>query len=132
MSGDASAVADPVGGIGAQVDADLERAVDSIGAGQLLFSIADALAKAMKHPDSAARAYGILLARLEGQSLDQIARREGISRERIRQVVRDIRRIVVARPGLFVGFDALEQAVRNEIRDEAERFQSWLERRGSG
>ncbi len=132
MSGDASAVADPVGGIGAQVDADLERAVDSIGAGRLLFSIADALAKAMKHPDSAARAYGILLARLEGQTLDQIARREGISRERIRQVVRDIRRIVVARPGLFVGFDALEQAVRNEIRDEAERFQSWLERRGSG
>lgn len=132
MSGDASAVADPVGGIGAQVDADLERAVDSIGAGRLLFSIADALAKAMKHPESAARAYGILLARLEGQSLDQIARREGISRERIRQVVRDIRRIVVARPGLFVGFDALEQAVRNEIRDEAERFQSWLERRGSG
>ncbi|BEL47252.1 RNA polymerase subunit sigma-70 [Mycobacteroides abscessus] len=132
MSGDASAVADPVGGIGAQVDADLERAVDSIGAGRLLFSIADALAKAMKHPDSAARAYGILLARLEGQSLDQIARREGISRERIRQVVRDIRRIVVARPGLFVGFDALEQAVRNEIRDDAERFQSWLERRGSG
>ena len=128
----ASAVADPVGGIGAQVDADLERAVDSIGAGRLLFSIADALAKAMKHPDSAARAYGILLARLEGQSLDQIARREGISRERIRQVVRDIRRIVVARPGLFVGFDALEQAVRNEIRDDAERFQSWLERRGSG
>ena len=132
MSGDASAVADPVGGIGAQVDADLEHAVDSIGAGRLLFSIADALAKAMKHPDSAARAYGIVLARLEGQSLDQIARREGISRERIRQVVRDIRRIVVARPGLFVGFDALEQAVRNEIRDEAERFQSWLERRGSG
>lgn len=132
MSGDASAVADPVGGIGAQVDADLERAVDSIGAGRLLFSIADALAKAMKHPDSAARAYGILLARLEGQTLDQIARREGISRERIRQVVRDIRRIVVARPGLFVGFDALEQAVRNEIRDDAERFQSWLERRGSG
>ncbi len=132
MSGDASAVADPVGGIGAQVDADLERAVDSIGAGRLLFGIADALAKAMKHPDSAARAYGILLARLEGQSLDQIARREGISRERIRQVVRDIRRIVVARPGLFVGFDALEQAVRNEIRDDAERFQSWLERRGSG
>lgn len=132
MSGDASAIADPVGEIGAQVDADLERAVDSIGAGRLLFSIADALAKAMKHPDSAARAYGILLARLEGQSLDQIARREGISRERIRQVVRDIRRIVVARPGLFVGFDALEQAVRNEIRDEAERFQSWLERRGSG
>ncbi|MEN3219103.1 RNA polymerase subunit sigma-70 [Mycobacterium avium] len=132
MSGDASAVADPVGGLGAQVDADLERAVDSIGAGRLLFGIADALAKAMKHPDSAARAYGILLARLEGQSLDQIARREGISRERIRQVVRDIRRIVVARPGLFVGFDALEQAVRNEIRDDAERFQSWLERRGSG
>ncbi|MEN4476563.1 RNA polymerase subunit sigma-70 [Mycolicibacterium cosmeticum] len=128
----ASAVADPVEGVGAQVDADLERAVDSIGAGRLLFSIADALAKAMKHPDSAARAYGILLARLEGQSLDQIARREGISRERIRQVVRDIRRIVVARPGLFVGFDALEQAVRNEIRDDAERFQSWLERRGSG
>lgn len=85
MSGDASAVADPVGGIGAQVDADLERAVDSIGAGRLLFSIADALAKAMKHPDSAARAYGILLARLEGQSLDQIARREGISRERIEE-----------------------------------------------
>ncbi|KDP00256.1 sigma factor-like helix-turn-helix DNA-binding protein [Mycobacterium avium subsp. hominissuis] len=132
MSGDASAVADPVGGIGAQVDADLERAVDSIGAGRLLFSIADALAKAMKHPESAARAYAILLARLEGQTLDQIARREGISRERIRQVVRDIRRIVVARPGLFVGFDALEQAVRNEIRDDAERFQSWLERRGSG
>lgn len=132
MSGDASAVVDLGGGIGAQVDADLERAVDSIGAGRLLFSIADALAKAMKHPESAARAYGILLARLEGQSLDQIARREGISRERIRQVVRDIRRIVVARPGLFVGFDALEQAVRNEIRDEAERFQSWLERRGSG
>lgn len=114
------------------VAVDLERAVDSIGAGRLLISIADALAKAMKHPESAARAYGILLARLEGQSLDQIARREGISRERIRQVVRDVRRIVVARPGLFVGFDALEQAVRNEIRDDAERFQSWLERRGSG
>lgn len=112
------------------VDADLERAVDSIGTGRLLFSIADALAKAMKRPESAARAYGILLARLEGQTLDQIARREGVSRERIRQVVREVRRIVVARPGLFVGFDALEQAVRNEIRDDAERFRNWLDRKG--
>ena len=54
----------------AGVDVDLERAVDSIGAGRLLFSIADALAKGMKHPQSAARAYGVLLARLEGQTLD--------------------------------------------------------------
>lgn len=112
------------------VDRDLERAVDSIGAGRLLFSIADALAKGMKHPQSAARAYGVLLARLEGQTLDQIARREGVSRERIRQVVRDVRRIVVARPDLFDGFSGLDQAARNDTLSGTQRFRNWRWRKG--
>jgi DNA-binding CsgD family transcriptional regulator len=114
----------------ARVDVDLERAVDSIGVGRLLFSIADALAKGMRHPQSAARAYRVLLARLEGQTLDQIARREGVSRERIRQVVSDIRRIVVARPGLFDGFSGLDQAARNETLGHAECFRNWRWRKG--
>jgi len=106
----------------AAADVDLERALDSIAAGRLLFSIADALAKDMKDTRSAARAYRVLLARLEGDTLDQIARREGVSRERIRQVVREIRRTVVARPGIFDGFSGLDQAARNATLEGVTRF----------
>lgn len=63
-------------------DVDLERAADSIAAGRVLFNIADALAKEMQDPRSAARAYRVLLARLEGYTFDQVAHREGVSRER--------------------------------------------------
>lgn len=107
------------------VDGDLERAIDSIGAGRLLFSIADAIAKDMKNPAAAARAYLILLARMEGQTFDEIAQREGVTRERIRQVVERTRRIVVARPELFDGFSGLEQAVRNHALSSAELARKW-------
>ncbi|EUA17239.1 RNA polymerase subunit sigma-70 [Mycobacterium xenopi] len=112
------------------IDRDLERAVDCIGAGRLLFSIADALAKEMKHPAFAARAYRVLLARMAGQTLDQIARREGVSRERIRQVVFHIRRIVVARPDLFEGFNGLEHAVRYETLSIADQCRNRRWRKG--
>lgn len=116
----------------AWVDHDLERAVDSIGAGKLLFSIADALAKALKNPQAAARAYRILLARLEGRTLDQIARREGVSRERIRQVALRTRRIVAANPELFEGFGGLEQAAHNEALGWDGRLRSRWWRQGIG
>lgn len=120
-------------GAGAEcVDHDLDRAIDSIGAGRLLFRIADVLAKNMKNPQSAARAYGVLLARLEGLTLDQIARREGVSRERIRQVALRTRRIVAATPDIFEGFGGLEQAARNEALGGEEGFRSWCWRRGFG
>lgn len=112
------------------VDGDLERAVDSIGTGRLLFSIADALAKDMKNPSAAARAYLILLARMEGKTFDEIAQREGVSGQRIRQVVERIRRIVVARPELFDGFSGLEQAVRNHTLSGAQRARNWKWRNG--
>lgn len=115
-----------------RVDHDLERAVDSIGAGKLLFSIADALAKALKNPQAAARAYRILLARLEGRTLDQIARREGVSRERIRQVALRTRRIVAANPELFEGFGGLEQAAHNEALGWDGRLRSRWWRQGIG
>ncbi|PBA03706.1 RNA polymerase subunit sigma-70 [Mycobacterium avium] len=111
-------------------DVDLERATDSIAAGRLLFAIADALAKELKDPRSAARAYRVLLARLEGYTFDQIARREGISRERVRQVISQIRRIVVARPGIFDGFSGLDQAARSATRDRVTRFENWSWRKG--
>lgn len=111
-------------------DVDLERAVDSIAAGRLLFNIADALAKEMKDPRSAARAYRVLLARLEGYTFDQIARREGVSRERVRQVMHQIRRIVVARPGIFAGFSGLDQAARDATLDRVTRFENWSWRKG--
>lgn len=112
------------------VDADLERVVDSIGTGRLLFSIADAIAKDMKNPAAAARAYLILLGRMEGKTFDEIAQREGVSGQRIRQVVERIRRIVVARPELFDGFSGLEQAVRNHALSGAERARNWRWRNG--
>ncbi|UCN12747.1 MULTISPECIES: helix-turn-helix domain-containing protein [Mycobacterium avium complex (MAC)] len=112
------------------VDEDLERAVDSIGTGRLLFSIADAIAKDMKNPAAAARAYLILLGRMEGKTFDEIAQREGVSGQRIRQVVERIRRIVVARPELFDGFSGLEQAVRNHALSGAERARNWKWRNG--
>lgn len=111
-------------------DMDLERAAASIAGGRLLFNIADALAKEMQDPRSAARAYRVLLARLEGYTFDQIARRERVSRERVRQAISQIRRIVVARPGIFDGFSGLDQAARNETLDRVTRFENWSWRKG--
>lgn len=111
-------------------DTNLERAVDSIGVGRLLICIADALAKDMQNPAVAARAYRIVLARMEDQTFDQIAEREGVTRERIRQILARARGIVIARPELFDGFGGLEQAARHHMAGSVERFRSWQWRRG--
>lgn len=111
-------------------DVDLERAADSIAAGRVLFNIADALAKEMQDPRSAARAYRVLLARLEGYTFDQVAHREGVSRERVRQVISQIRWIVVARPGIFDDFSGLDRAARNATLDRVTRFENWSWRKG--
>ncbi|RIT36730.1 RNA polymerase subunit sigma-70 [Mycobacteroides abscessus] len=111
------------------VDTDLEQVVDEVAYDQLTSQLAAALAAAMAgRPETAMRAWRVLLARMNGQTLDQIAVSEGRSRERIRQILSEIRRIAAAQPNLFAGFGALDHTSRCEALNC--RFDSRFWRRG--
>lgn len=111
------------------VDGDLERVVDAAAADRLMAGIATALGNSMVgRPEAVMRAWRVLLARMDGQTLDQIAAAEGRSRERIRQILREIARVATAEPNLFDGFGGLEHAARCAALGC--RFASWSWRRG--
>lgn len=91
-------------------DDGLEQVVDTAAADTLMSRIAIALATstALKgRPDAVMRNWRVLMARMDGQTLDQIAAAEGRSREWIRQILRQTRQIVSAKPGLFDGHGGL-------------------------
>lgn len=111
------------------VDGDLARVVEAAGVDRLMAGIATALGNSMVgRPEAVMRAWRVLLARMDGKTLDQIAASEGRSRERIRQILREIARISAAEPNLFDGFGGLEQAAR--CASLGCRFASWSWRRG--
>ncbi|MBL3752908.1 RNA polymerase subunit sigma-70 [Mycobacteroides abscessus] len=109
-------------------DDGLEQVVDTAAADTLMSRIAIALATstALKgRPDAVMRNWRVLMARMDGQTLDQIAAAEGRSREWIRQILRQTRQIVSAKPGLFDGHGGLDHAARCQVWNCRRESRSW-------
>lgn len=97
-------------------DVDLEQVLDGIADEQLMTRIAAVIANTRAgHPQAVMRTWRVFIARLEGKTLEQIAAAEGRSRERIRQILSDVRATLTKQPGLFDGYDRLEHATRCQV-----------------
>lgn len=112
----------------AYTDEGLEAVIDAAAADALMSRIAITLATstALKgRPDAVMRNWRVLMARMDGQTLDQIAATEGRSREWIRQILRQTRQIVATKPGLFDGYSGLDHAARCQVWNCRHESRSW-------